>query len=148
MKKKEINNSYFHIYPIIFLLNGKSINYLFVINSKSFPIANVYKSLNLLADILSRALVLMSFILLKVRSVVVGETGMIIARMRRDIIVRNAWRDAESSKYKQIMSFDSDSFSRGFNTCISFDNNRISHFNKTQHLNRPILAPLKCWIIW
>ncbi len=93
--------------------NGKSINYLFVINSKSFPIANVYKSLNLLADILSRALVLMSFILLKVRSVVVGETRMIIAAMRRDIIVRNAWRNAESSKSKLIMAFD---FSRGVNT--------------------------------
>ncbi len=96
-EKNEVNNSYFNIYPIIFLPNGKSIN------SKSFPIANVYKSLNLLSDILSRALFLMSFILLKVRSVVLGETGMIIARMRRDIIVRNAWRNADSSKYKLIM---------------------------------------------
>jgi hypothetical protein len=41
---------------------------------------------------------------------------MIIAPMRRDIIVRNAWRNAKSSKYKLIMAFDSDSFSRGFNT--------------------------------
>ncbi len=49
-------------------------------------------------DILSRALVLLDFILLKVRFAVVGKTEMIIAQMRRDIIVRNACGNGKSSK--------------------------------------------------
>jgi len=58
----------------------------------------------------------MSFILLNVRSVVVGEPGMIIAPIRRDIIVGNTCHNGESSKYKLIMSLGFDSFGISFNT--------------------------------
>ena len=53
----------------------------------SLSIANNDKSLSLVSDILLRAVVLMSFILLNVRSVVVDDTRSVIALVRSDVIV-------------------------------------------------------------
>ena len=51
---------------------------------KSLSIANNDRSLSLLSDILLRATVFMYFILLKVLSVVVDDTGIVIAPIRSD----------------------------------------------------------------
>ena len=56
----------------------------------SLSIANNDKSLSLVSDILLRAVVLMSFILINVRSVVVDDTDSVIAPVRSDMIVGKA----------------------------------------------------------
>jgi hypothetical protein len=55
------------------------------------------KSISRLSDIVLRVVVFISFILLNILSYVVDETGLVIAAMIRDIIVRNLCFSVHSS---------------------------------------------------
>ena len=92
----------------------------------SLSIANNDKSLSLVSGILSHAVVLMSFILLNVRSVVVDDTGSVIAPVSSDMIVGKVCGNGRVSKYKSIIFFDFYFFNIGFNTSISLFSNTTS----------------------
>jgi len=83
---------------------------------KSLSIASNDKSLTLLSNILLRAIVLMSFILLKVLSVVVDDTGIVSAPIRSGKILGNACLNGKNSKYKSIIVFGFNCFKIGLST--------------------------------
>ncbi len=71
--------------------------------------ANKDKFLNQLSDILLCVLGLESFILLTVRSLLIDDTGIVIAPIRSLTIVGNDYCNDETSKYKStIILLDSD----------------------------------------
>ena len=82
-------------------------------------------------DILLRATVLMSFILLEVLSIVVDDTGIVIVPIRIDSILGNACWNGKTSKYRSIIFFDLNGFNIGFSTWISLFNKWISDLNIT-----------------
>ena len=65
-------------------------------------------------DILLRATVLMSFVLLKVVSVVVDDTGIVIVPIRTERILGNACWNGKTSKYRSIIVFGFNCFNIGF----------------------------------
>jgi hypothetical protein len=64
---------------------------------KSRSTDKTHKSISQLSDIVLRVVVFISFILLNILSYVVDETGLVIAAMIRDIIVRNLCFSVHSS---------------------------------------------------
>jgi len=64
-------------------------------------------------DILLRATVLISFLLLKVLSVVVDDTGIVIVPISERIL-RNACWNGKTSKYRSIIVFGFNCFNIGF----------------------------------
>ncbi len=83
---------------------------------KSLSIARNDKSVSLLSDVLLRATVLMSFILLKVLFIMVDQTGIVITSIRSDKILENACFNHNTSKYKSIIFLGFNCFNVGVST--------------------------------
>jgi hypothetical protein len=83
---------------------------------KSRSTAKTHKSSNRVSDIVLRVVVFINFILLNVLSQVVEETGTVIAAIRRNIIVGNAFFSGNNSTYRSIILSNFESFNIGLRT--------------------------------